>query len=58
VPKLTLSLRYASRGGPGVTLASGPHYTAHADFFNAWDAAALQDLVRRCLNADVHCGTR
>jgi hypothetical protein len=23
----------------------------HADFFNAWQAGALEDLVARCINA-------
>jgi hypothetical protein len=32
------------------------HYSAHADFFNAWKAGALTSLVRGCLNALRHCG--
>lgn len=35
-------------------LASGRIYTAHGDFFNAWDPQELGRLVRECLNADVH----
>jgi Domain of unknown function (DUF1996) len=58
VPQITLNLTYATRGGPGVTLASGPGYTAHADFFNAWDPAGLSDLIGRCLNADMDCGSK
>lgn len=58
VPSLTVRLSYRTRGGPGVRLASGSANGAHADFFNAWDPAALADLVERCLNADVHCGTK
>jgi hypothetical protein len=55
--KITMHIIYPTAGGDGVTLASGPSYTEHADFFNAWEPAALADLTRRCLNADVHCGS-
>jgi hypothetical protein len=57
VPQITLNLRYTTRGGPAVRLASGKAYTAHADFFNAWDQATLEDLVRNCLRRDVDCGS-
>jgi hypothetical protein len=50
-----LNIPYVTRGGHGLKLASGPIYTAHGDFFNAWEPAALEQLVRDCLNADVHC---
>lgn len=43
--------------GAGIALASGPPYTAHADFFNAWAPAKLAQLVTNCLNADRNCGT-
>ena len=56
VPAVQLHLRYPTRGGPAVQLASGFEYTAHADFFNAWDPGGLQDLVTNCLNAGVGCG--
>jgi hypothetical protein len=55
VPDVQLNLRYLTRGGPAVQLASGLEYTAHADFFNAWDPGGLADLVRNCLNAAIHC---
>jgi hypothetical protein len=58
VPALTVHVKYDIAGGPGVTLASGPFYTAHADFFNAWDEATLASLVRSCINAQVKCGPR
>jgi hypothetical protein len=41
----------------GITLASGPTYTAHADFWNTWRQSALVRLVDRCLNRGVDCGT-
>jgi hypothetical protein len=55
VPSLVLNVPYATRGGHGLKLASGPLYTAHGDFFNAWDPQELARLVHECLNADVHC---
>ncbi len=58
IAQLTLNVKYPTTGGTGVTLASGPFYTAHADFFNAWDQTVLDSLVRDCINADIHCGAR
>ena len=51
VPRVLFSVHYAIAGGPGVTLASGPAYSAHGDFFNAWDQTELERLVRQCINA-------
>ena len=56
VPAISVIFRYPSTGGPGVSLSSGGHYSAHADFFNAWNQGALTSLVRGCLNALRHCG--
>jgi hypothetical protein len=56
VPSVQLHLRYPTRGGPAVQLASGFEYSAHADFFNAWDPGGLADLVTNCLRASVGCG--
>lgn len=58
VPALTVHVKYDVAGGPGVSLATGPFYTAHADFFNAWEPAALSNLVTKCINAQVKCGAR
>jgi hypothetical protein len=58
VPRLVVNIVYPIAGGSGVTLASGPAYTAHADFVNAWRQPALVALVRRCLNRARHCGRR
>jgi hypothetical protein len=55
VPDVQLNVRYLTRGGPAMQLSSGPEYTAHADFFDAWDPASLATLVRNCLNAGVDC---
>jgi len=42
-------------GGPGWKLSDGTT-VPHADFWNTWQQPALEDLVRRCLNAGVQCG--
>ena len=56
VPMLRLGFRYPrTNGGGDVTLASGTQATAHADFFNTWDQAELERLVRSCLNAGAQC---
>jgi uncharacterized protein DUF1996 len=56
VPAITLIFRYPVAGAGDVVLASGGQFSAHADFFNAWDDAALASLVDGCLNALRHCG--
>lgn len=55
VPLVQFKLRYASPGEPGMTLSSGPGYTAHADFFNAWEPLALENRVN-CLRRLIKCG--
>lgn len=55
VPALQFKLRYATNGGPDMRLASGPGYTAHADFFNAWDPPALENRLQ-CLHNLEKCG--
>ena len=56
VPAIALIFRYPVSGGAGVSLASGGHYSSHADFFNAWHQGTLRALVDGCLNALRHCG--
>ena len=56
VPALALIVRYPVSDGSHVELASGGVYSAHADFFNAWNQTALERLVDACLNALRHCG--
>jgi hypothetical protein len=55
VPRLQLIIRYPIDSRKGVSLASGSEFSAHADFFNAWNQAALETLVQNCLNALRHC---
>jgi Domain of unknown function (DUF1996) len=50
VPALSLVIYYGVAGGPGAELASGGRFSAHADFFNAWDQRTLAALVDRYLN--------
>jgi hypothetical protein len=59
LPRIESFYRYPVGTGPigTVTLASGPYYTIHQDFFNAWEPAALQRLLDRCINANRDCGT-
>jgi len=59
LPRIESFYRYNVGTGPigTITLASGPYYTLHQDFFNAWEPAALQKLVTRCLNPGNDCGT-
>jgi uncharacterized protein DUF1996 len=56
VPRLKLSLRYPTTGGPLVKLASGPISTAHGDFMNGWNRRELRQAVVRCLKTDRYCG--
>lgn len=50
VPKLALNVHYRLANVGGLTLASGSVYSSHADFFNAWNPAALAALVTANLN--------
>jgi hypothetical protein len=57
VPQLTLRIAFYVAPNPAtVTLSSGPAYTFHADFFNAWEPAELQALTSQCLNTLADCG--
>ena len=55
VPELTISISFPVRSGAGVKLASGPFYTLHADFFNAWNQTALKNLIQNCIRANKEC---
>jgi len=50
LPRISMNVRYPVSGGPGLELASGGVYSAHADFFNAWRKGSLERMVRRCIN--------
>jgi hypothetical protein len=55
LPAIQVNLRYPTAGGPGLALSSGGQFSAHADFFNAWNQGVLRSLVNGCLNALRHC---
>ncbi|MFK3980535.1 DUF1996 domain-containing protein [Micromonospora sp. NPDC050397] len=56
VPKLRQVLRYPVNGNPAnFRLASGPGYTMHGDFFNAWPAAEMERRVRDCIRPVIKC---
>jgi hypothetical protein len=43
-------------GSIALSLSSGPYFTMHASFINAWDENVLTTLVNSCINAQVSCG--
>lgn len=54
VPELSILLKYANPGTNWL-LSSGPSYTMHADFINAWIPAEMAKLTKVCLDAGVKC---
>lgn len=58
IPQLQFAVDYpAIDGDPtGLSLASGHINTAHADFWNTWDQAKLEQEVNLCLVAQHVCG--
>ena len=59
LPSLAMIVHYPISGDPGaITLASGGQYSAHGDFFNAWNQPFLAQSVSECLNAMTRCGVR
>jgi hypothetical protein len=50
VPMLVTTIKFRLPTTKGqVSLSSGAPSTMHADFFNAWDQAVLEDLVATCI---------
>ncbi|MFI6803271.1 hypothetical protein [Streptosporangium canum] len=57
VPKPRQVLRYPVNGDPArFRLASGPGFTMHGDFFNAWPEAEMERRVRDCIRPIIKCG--
>jgi hypothetical protein len=56
VPQIQFKLRWPSRGGRRVVLASGNGFSAHGDFMNGWDEGELQRRIDTCLRPVVKCG--
>lgn len=50
LPQLSLNVHYHLPTVSGLTFSSGSIYSAHADFFNAWNQAVLARLARVNLN--------
>ncbi len=55
VPELSYSIRLPFHDGRHVHLSSGPFYTMHADFWNAWKQRKLRQLVDKCLHGGIEC---
>lgn len=58
IPQLTTFTRYEVQGGTGFKLASGPWYTFHQDFWNAWSPAQMDELNQRCIVDEMNCRIR
>ena len=58
IPRVEAFTRYPVGTSPigAITLASGPYFTAHMDFWNGWDPAALKWLLDNCIIAGQDCG--
>lgn len=57
LPRLEGFFRYDVGTDPiNMRLASGEYWTAHQDFFNAWNPGDLQWLLDNCMNAMKDCG--
>lgn len=58
IPRVEAFIRYLVGTGPigTVTMSSGPYYTAHMDFWNAWRPTTLNWLMDNCINAGKDCG--
>ncbi|CAN5838923.1 hypothetical protein BH24ACT5_BH24ACT5_27290 [soil metagenome] len=58
IPQLQFAVDYPVVDGDpsGLSLASGATHTAHADFWNTWDQAKLDQEVELCLVAQHVCG--
>jgi Domain of unknown function (DUF1996) len=58
LPMLIERLEYpVGTSSSGITLASGPPFSMHADFWSTWEQSTLSSLVTRCMNGNVNCGT-
>ena len=58
LPRLIMRFEYPiGTDSSGISLSSGPYYTAHGDFWNTWNQERLNTLVAQCLNTSTDCGT-
>ena len=56
MPRIKVTIQWPVHDGTTVTLSSGPPYTLHGDFFDAWRRRALKRLIERCLVEQASCG--
>lgn len=56
VPRLTEDYGYPITDATQLTLSSGSYLTAHADFWNTWNQAAMVALTKACINKGRQCG--
>jgi Domain of unknown function (DUF1996)/F5/8 type C domain len=60
VPMLEFKIAFPVSGNLSAMhlhLASGPAYTWHYDFFDAWSPKVLAALVKHCINGGLQCDT-
>jgi hypothetical protein len=58
IPSVSFVIGYPlSTDTTGLKLSSGTGYSMHADFFNAWEPAALAQRVRDCVDQGYKCGS-
>lgn len=55
VPELSILVKYPNPGTSNFLMSSGPTFTMHGDFINAWDVAEMAKLTSVCLDAGVKC---
>ncbi len=55
VPRLRFIVTYPLSQPTHLSLASGGVYSGHADFVNAWDQAALREIVSACFEYTPRC---
>jgi hypothetical protein len=56
IPRLSEDYGYPIIDASRITLASGSYMTAHADFWNTWQTAKMNQLTRDCINRGRQCG--
>lgn len=56
IPQVTMAISFPITGpGHDLRLASGSVYSAHGDFFNAWDPDGLQREIDMCIHRGAVC---
>lgn len=56
IPQITMSVKFPIWGpGHDLSLASGNIYSAHGDFYNAWNPAALRREIDHCIHRNAVC---